>query len=58
MIAFFRDSFRIVSAHHIGWCSYPQFPDADDRIGSIPSSPDIERIVVVEASALSSWHHR
>ena len=53
-----RNSFRIASRHHIGWCSYPRFPDADGRTGSIPSSPDIERIVAVEASALSSWHRR
>ena len=58
MIAFFRDSFRIVSIHRIGWYIDPQFPDADDRTCSIPSSPDIERIVAVEASARSSWHHR
>ena len=58
MIAFFRDSFRIALIHRIGWCIDPQFPDADDRTCSIPSWPDIEWIVAVEASALSSWHHR
>lgn len=51
-----RDFFRIVSIHRIGWYIDPQFPDADDRTCSIPSLPDIERIVAGEASARSSLH--
>lgn len=51
-----RDFFRTVSIHRIGWYIDPQFPDADDRTCSIPSLPDIERIVAGEASVRSSWH--